>query len=161
MAASVTAGKKKGLTALVVAAIVCVCVAVAAIPAHAFWYVHSEENVADTSGKGVMEVSCTLDMTAKGGGVWTDLIFVPSGSTVADCLQEFIMTEEDHKDPDAIHDYSYKALSDYLGNTKYDVAVYKAGSQEPGTHTTFDSNAQTGTDTALERYDCVVFTAQK
>lgn len=75
--ANVAWGKK----ILAVAVLSCLCASIA-VPAYAFYYVHGEENVAATS-KGVIEVTCTVDETAQGGGVKTSLIIVPEGSTAA------------------------------------------------------------------------------
>lgn len=63
--ANVAWGKK----ILAVAVLSCLCASIA-VPAYAFYYVHGEENVAATS-KGVIEVTCTVDETAQGGGVKT------------------------------------------------------------------------------------------
>ena len=72
--ANVAWGKK----ILAVAVLSCLCASIA-VPAYAFYYVHGEENVAATS-KGVIEVTCTVDETAQGGGVKTSLIIVPERS---------------------------------------------------------------------------------
>lgn len=155
--ANVTAGKKRLLAIAVVA---CLCAVIAAVPAYGLWYVHGEEHVADNSGLGVVEVACTLDATAQGGGVHAGLVFVPAGSTAADCLDEMIVSSESQNGLDAIHNYEFNSLADYLADKPYEVTVYKAGSQEPGTHVTYDSEAQTGEDVTLERYDSVVFTLE-
>ena len=72
--ANVAWGKK----ILAVAVLSCLCASIA-VPAYAFYYVHGEENVAATS-KGVIEVTCTVDETAQGGGVKTSLIIVPEAA---------------------------------------------------------------------------------
>ena len=84
--ANVAWGKK----ILAVAVLSCLCASIA-VPAYAFYYVHGEENVAATS-KGVIEVTCTVDETAQGGGVKTSLIIVPEGSTAAACLDESVVS---------------------------------------------------------------------
>ena len=79
--ANVAWGKK----ILAVAVLSCLCASIA-VPAYAFYYVHGEENVAATS-KGVIEVTCTVDETAQGGGVKTSLIIVPEGHSRLQRLQ--------------------------------------------------------------------------
>ena len=90
--ANVAWGKK----ILAVAVLSCLCASIA-VPAYAFYYVHGEENVAATS-KGVIEVTCTVDETAQGGGVKTSLIIVPEGSTAAACLDESVVSSNSQKD---------------------------------------------------------------
>ncbi len=146
---------------LALAAIGCVCALVVAAPAaYAFWYVHGDDHVADAGGKGVYEVACTFDASALGEGVTTDVIFVPEGSTAADCLDEMVVSSESQNGLDAIHDYSYTSLSDYLDGKSYTISVYHAEDQKPGTHTTHDVSGTTGDNTTLERYDNVVITVE-
>lgn len=151
---------KKRRLALV--AIACVCALVASAPAaYALWYVHSDEHVAANNGKGVYEVTCTLDATAVGEGVKVDTLFVPEGSTAADVLGEMIVSSESQNGLEAIHDYSYSPLKDSLsGYESYTVAVYNAESQQPGTHTTHDTAGTSGEDTVLQRWDNVVITVE-
>lgn len=150
---------KKRVLALAAAA--CLCASLVAAPAaYAFYYVHGEEHVAAESGKGVIEVSCTVDATAQGGGVYTDLIMVPTDATVADCLTEMIVSSENQNGLEAIHDYGYASLGDYLGDKAWTCMVYDAGSQNVGTQTTFDTEGAEGESTPLERFDSVVFTLQ-
>ena len=145
---------------MVLVAIACVCALVAAAPAaYAFWYVHDDEHVAANDGKGVFEVTCTLDATAVGEGVTVDTLFVPEGSTAADALDEMIVSSESQNGLDAIHDYSYSPL-DLSGYGSYTVAVYNAESQQPGTHTTHDTAGASGEDTVLQRWDNVVITVE-
>ena len=101
--ANVAWGKK----ILAVAVLSCLCASIA-VPAYAFYYVHGEENVAATS-KGVIEVTCTVDETAQGGGVKTSLIIVPEGSTAAACLNESVVSSNSQNGLAAIHDYSTRA----------------------------------------------------
>ena len=139
--ANVAWGKK----ILAVAVLSCLCASIA-VPAYAFYYVHGEENVAATS-KGVIEVTCTVDETAQGGGVKTSLIIVPEGSTAAACLDESVVSSN-----------SQNGLADDLSGKQYTCTVHKADSQKPGTHTAFDGSGTEGESTPLERFDSVVFT---
>ena len=156
MANVLAASKKKRLFAIALA--VCLCAALVAAPAYAFWYVHGEEHVADTSDTGVIEILYTVDATAIGGGVTAGQTFVHQNSTAADLLEEVILSSESQNGLEAIHDYGYSSLAEYLADQSYEVTVYSADSQEAGTHTTYDGDALTGEDVALERYDSVVFT---
>lgn len=150
--------RKKRIFALAAAG--CLCASLAAAPAaYGLYYVHGEDHVADSSGDGVIEVVCTVDTTAQGGDVRTGLIFVPAGSTAADCLQEMVVSDEDKSSVEALHDYGYEPLTGLLDGVEWTCEVYRAGSQEPGTHATFDASAEQGDQTALERFDNVVFTA--
>lgn len=126
--ANVAWGKK----ILAVAVLSCLCASIA-VPAYAFYYVHGEENVAATS-KGVIEVTCTVDETAQGGGVKTSLIIVPEGSTAAACLDESVVSSNSQNGLAAIHDYSVSSLADELSGKQYTCTVHKADSQKPGTH---------------------------
>ncbi len=150
--ANVAWGKK----VLAAAVLSCLC-ALIAVPAYAFYYVQGDENVAATS-KGVIEIACTLDRTAQGGGVETSLVIVPAGSTAAACLDEGVVSGNSQNGLSAIHDYSVSSLADELSGKQYTCTVYKAGSQKPGTHTTFDGSGTEGDDTPLDRFDSVVFT---
>lgn len=152
------ASKKRPLA---LAAIACVCALVVAAPAaYAFWYVHGDEHVADAGGQGVYEISCTLDASALGEGVTTDLIFVPEGSSAADCLDEMVVSSNSQNGLDAIHNYDTQSVADALAGKNYTVTVYHAEDQKPGTHTTHDVAGTTGESTSLERYDNVVITLQ-
>lgn len=150
--ANVAWGKK----ILAVAVLSCLCASIA-VPAYAFYYVHGEENVAATS-KGVIEVTCTVDETAQGGGMKTSLIIVPEGSTAAACLDESVVSSNSQNGLAAIHDYSVSSLADELSGKQYTCTVHKADSQKPGTHTAFDGSGTEGESTPLERFDSVVFT---
>lgn len=146
---------------LALVAIACVCALVVAAPAaYAFWYVHSDEHVADSGGKGVYEIACTLDASAVGEGVTTGVIFVPEGSTAADCLNEMVVSSNSQNGLDAIHNYDTQAVADALAGKNYTITVYHAEDQKPGTHTTHDAAGTTGENTALERYDNVVITLE-
>lgn len=150
---------KKRRMALV--AIACVCALVVGAPAaYALWYVHGDDHVADTGGTGVLEITCTLDATAVGEGVKTDVIFVPNGSSAADVLDEMIVSSESQNGLEAIHDYSYTSLKDYLSGKTYSITVHNAESQDPGTQTTHDSEGASGEDVALQRWDNVVVTVE-
>lgn len=150
--ANVAWGKK--ILAIAVLGCLCACIAV---PAYAFYYVHGEENVAETS-KGAIEVLCTVDETAQGGGVRVSLLFVPEGSTAADLLDEGVVSSNSQNGVEAIHSYDVSSLADELSNKQYTCTVYPAESQKPGTQTTYDKSGTTGEDTPLNRFDSVVFT---
>lgn len=146
---------------LALAAAACLCALLVAAPvAHAFYYVHGEEHVAASGGKGVIEVSCTVDATAQGGGVYTDLIFVPVGATAADCLDEMVVSGESQNGLEAIHDYGYTSLGDYLADKTWTCTVYDAGSQSVGTQRSFDTPGTEGETTPVNRFDSVVFSLQ-
>ena len=150
--ANVAWGKK----ILAVAVLGCLC-ALIAVPAYAFYYVHDEEG-ASQSGQGVIEGTCTIDATSIGEGVRTDLIILPEGSTAKDCLNEAIVSSNSQNGLSAIHDYSTTSLKDYLSEKQWSCAVFEAGSQKPGTHTTYDTLGSAEQGTPLNRFDCVVFT---
>lgn len=149
---------KRGKMLLAIAIVACLAAAMIAAPAaYGFWYVHSEENVAQ-SGKGVIEVCCTVDATALGKAPRTEVAFLPEGSTAQDLLAEVIESSNSHNDVEALHDYSYSSLAEITANNTVTFTTYKAGSQEPGTHTTQDGEGIDGADTPLERFDNVVIT---
>lgn len=154
--ANVVIGRK----ILAIAILGCLCAALVASPAYAFYYVHGEDNVAQGRGKGVIEVCCTVDATARGEGVRTELLIIPAGSTVAACLNEGIESGNSQNGLDAIHDYRYTDLKDYLSDKEWTCTVHEAASQNPGTHTTYDTSGTEGSDTPLERFDSVVFTVE-
>lgn len=146
---------------LAIAAAACLCAALAAAPAaYAFYYVHDEAHVNESGGTGAIEVSCTVDATAQGQGVWTGLIFVPVGSTAADCASEMLISSANVNGVEALHSYDYATLADYLADKTWTCTVYEAGSQNAGAHATYDAEGTQGDDVALERYDSVVFTVE-
>lgn len=149
---NVSWGKK-----LLAIAVACCACALIAVPAYAFYYVHSDEGEAVES-KGVIEITCVLDETAQGGGVRSELVFVPEGSTAEALLNEDVVSSNSQNGLEAIHDYSVSSLADRLSGKQYTCTVYKVEDQQPGTHTTHDGAGTEGTDTELERYDNVVFT---
>lgn len=153
-----TTGKRR---LLVVAVLACLCAAAIALPAYGFYYVHDEGVSEEAEGRGVIEVFCVVDETATGGTTTSSLIFLPEGSVAADCLDEGIKSSENQNGLDAIHDYSYESLGDYLSDKTYTVSVYEAASQQPGTQTTYDTDPIGGEDTVLERYSNVVFTVSE
>ena len=139
--ANVSWGRK-----LLAIAVACCACAMIAVPAYAFYYVHSDEGV-QVESKGVYEVTCVLDETAQG---------VPEGSTVKDLLNEDVMSSENQNGLEAIHNYDATSLADYLAGKQYTATVYAAETQKPGTQTTHDGQGTTGDDTQLNRYDNVV-----
>lgn len=154
--ANVRWGKKL----LAVTVLGCFCAALAVVPAYAFYYVHGDEHTSETDSTGVIEVCSTVDATARGEGVRTEILLVPEGSTAADCLEEAIRSSESQNGIEAIHNYSYSSLGDYLSDKTWTVTVHQAGSQDPGTQVTYDESGSEGQDTPLERFDSVVFTVQ-
>ena len=95
--ANVSWGKK-----LLAIAVACCACAMIAVPAYAFYYVHSDEGV-QVESKGVYEVTCVLDETAQGGAVRSELVIIPEGSTVKDLLNEDVMSSENQNGLEAIH----------------------------------------------------------
>ena len=148
--ANVSWGKK-----LLAIAVACCACAMIAMPAYAFYYVHSDEGV-QVESKGVYEVTCVLDETAQGGAIRSELVIVPEGSTVKDLLNEDVMSSENQNGLEAIHNYDVTSLADYLAGKRYTATVYSADSQKPGTQTTHDGQGTTGESTQLNRYDSVV-----
>ena len=140
--ANVSWGKK-----LLAIAVACCACARIAVPAYAFYYVHSDEGV-QVESKGVYEVTCVLDETAQGGAIRSELVIVPEGSTVKDLLNEDVMSSENQNGLEAIHNYD--------AGKQYTATVYAAETQKPGTQTTHDGQGTTGDDTQLNRYDNVV-----
>lgn len=152
----------KGKKFLAIAGAVCAVVALAAVPAYAFFHVHTEDHAANSTATGAMEICLTVDLTAVGGANTADMMFIPNGGTVADVLEEGILSSENQLGPDAIHNYDTTALKDYLADHEYTIAVYAAGAQEPGTQTTYDTESLSDSeDYALSRYDDVVITVTK
>ena len=143
-----------GKKVLAIAVACCAC-ALIAVPAYAFYYVHSDEGT-QVESKGAYEITCVLDETAQGGGVHSELVFVPEGSTVKDLLNEDVISSNNQNGLKAIHNYDATSLADYLSGKQYTCTVHAAMSQKPGTHTTYDTPGTTGLDTQLERYDNVV-----
>ena len=131
---------------LAIAVACCVC-ALIAVPAYAFYYVHSDEGT-QVESKGVYEITCVLDETAQGGSVRSELVIVPEGSTVKDLLNEDVRSSNNQNGLSAIHNY--------LSGKQYTCTVYAAESQKPGTQTTHDGQGTTGESTVLNRYDNVV-----
>ena len=139
---------------LAIAVACCVC-ALIAVPAYAFYYVHSDEGT-QVESKGVYEITCVLDETAQGGSVRSELVIVPEGSTVKDLLNEDVRSSNNQNGLSAIHNYDATSLADYLSGKQYTCTVYAVGSQKPGTQTTHDGQGTTGESTVLNRYDNVV-----
>lgn len=145
---------KKAAAVVIVA---CICAAIASVPAYAFYYAHDAEHV-EANNKGVVEVVCTLDQTAVGGGVNTGIVFVAEGATAADAIAEAVVGSNAANNPAAIKDHSAQSFREYIADKSYTVNVYKAASQKPGTKTTYDSQSLGGESTQLDRYDNVVVT---
>lgn len=157
--ANVAKGKKKILAAVVAA---CFAAALVAVPSYAMYYVHDEDNTNNADGQGAVEICLTVNLKAVGGDNTADVMFIPNGGTVADVLEEGILSSESHNGLKAIHNYDVKHLDEYLAKHKYTVAVYDAASQKPGTQTTYDNKpVSTSEDYVLNRYDSVVVTVTK
>ena len=152
--ANVAQGKK----ILAIAVLACIVAALIAVPAFAFYNVHSEENTAANNGRGAEEILVTVDASAIGEGTHAGLIFVPEGSTAEACLEEGIISSNSQNGLEAIHSYGYDSLKDYLDGKTWTCTVYNAETQKPGTQTTHDKTGTEGTSTSLNRYDNVVFT---
>ena len=146
-----------------------VCIAVAlgvaaiAAPAYAFYYVHGNDYGVQEDTNGAIEICATVDGRALGDTVWTGLIFVPVNGTPADLLAEMPHSSESQNGLDAIHDYSYTSMAEYVANGTWECRVYPAESQSPGTQSVQDTEG-TLVDNLdsynLQRYDNVVFTAK-
>ncbi|MCD8200060.1 MAG: hypothetical protein LUD25_03780 [Coriobacteriaceae bacterium] len=151
----------RGILAAVVLSCL-VAVAVAVPSAYALYYVWDDTHVEESS-YGAVEIVCEVDARAVGDGVRSYQLFVPSTNRTVDAvLDEMMWSSEKQGALKAIHNYEHESLRMYLeeeGYTDYDVACYKAASQEPGTQTTNDTEP-TGADTQLERYDRVVITVK-
>jgi hypothetical protein len=153
---NVTPGKRL----LAIAVLACLYATLITVPADALYYVQGEEGPARSGSTGVIEVCCTIDATAIGEGVRTSLLIVPEDSTVAVCLGEAIRSGNSQNGLEAIHDYRYTNLGDYLSDKTWTCSVYEAASQNPGTQTAYDADGTLGQDTPLSRYDSVVFTVE-
>ena len=150
----------KGKRVLAAVVLACSCVFLVALPAYALYYVHSDDAVENSTATGAIEICCTVDATAIGDGVRASLVMVPDGSTVEELLQEGIESSNSQNGIEAIHDYGYQSLADYLADKTWTATVYEAESQNPGTQTTYDSEGVVGTDTVLTRYCSVVITVE-
>lgn len=152
----------KGKKILAVAVAACFIVALVAVPSFAMYYVHDEANTEGASGQGAVEICLTVNLKAVGGENTADLMFIPNGGTVADVLEEGILSSQSHNGLKAIHNYDVVSLDEYLADHEYSVAVYEAASQDPGTQTTFDTEpVSTSEDYVLNRFDAVVVTVTK
>lgn len=149
---------------LAVAIVGCLCAALVAVPvAYAFYYVHSDTVTTESDSNGVIEICCTVDATARGEGIRTGLVIIPENGTVADCLEEMVKSSESRSDFEAIHNYDYTSMTDYVADGTWVCTVFSVASQSPGTHTTQDGTGTEVTDldsTTLQHYDNVVLVAQ-
>ncbi len=165
-----------GKKILAILGLACLCVALIAVPAYAFYYVH-DDSVSDASeGRGSYEVFVVVDETAVGGTVRSDLILVPAGSTADVVLTEGIISSEDQNGLDAIHNYDVQSIADYLaaGGYNYTVNVYETGevqayqdaegayaSTSQNVSGAYTSPSKGDGSTVLDRYDNVVITVTK
>ena len=148
----------KGLA--IAAACAAVCAAVAVPLAYGQWYVAGNSSEA-SSATGVYDIVVTVDDSAQGGPVYTKLVFVPSDATVEDALDEMVVSSNNQTGIEALHDYAFSSIRDKVANGSYEVRVYGAGSQAPGTQAVHDTEGTLVSDLAtyeLQRYDNVVFT---
>lgn len=149
---------KFGKKTLAAAFLACLVALIVSVPAYAYYYVHDEEPSNGSSAQGVIEVFVVLDETNVGGTTTSSLIFMPADATAADCLLEAVVSSKCQTGLDAIHNYDVTRLADYLDGSDIAIDVYAAGTQNPGTHTTYDATPKGGEDAALERFDNVVIT---
>lgn len=149
---------KLGKKSLAVAFLACLVALIVSVPAYAYYHVHDEDVSTGSGAKGVIEVFVVLDETNVGGTATSSLIFMPADATAEDCLLEAIVSSKCQAGLDAIHNYDATRLADYLDGSNIAIDVYAAGSQNPGTHTTYDTTPKGGADSALERFDNVVIT---
>ncbi len=149
---------KKILAAVVLS---CLCAVAIAVPsAYSLWYVWDETDLAEES-YGAMEICFTLDETAVGGAVTAGQFFISDGNaTVEGVLNNMIKDSNNQQGIEAIHDYDYTSIGEYLEAQGYEYTIecYRAASQEPGTHETEDSDSVGGEEVILERFDRVVIT---
>lgn len=149
----------------VVAVVLAVMLAVAAVaaPAYAFYHVHAGDYAVAEDVNGAMEICATVDATALGETVWTGLIFIPASGSPADVLAEMPHSSESQSGLEAIHNYDYISMAEYVAEGTWECRVYPAESQNPGTQTTHDTEGTLVEDLdsyTLQRYDNVVFTAK-
>ena len=159
-----------GKKTLAIAVMASLCAALIAVPAYGFYHVHNED-AGNADGQGVIEVVCTVDETAQGGTIRTDLMFLPEGSTADAVLAEAVVSSENQTGLDAIHNYDVTTLGDYLQgkNYTYTVAVYPTGEVQAykdaeGAYAATSQNvseaytAKGDGSTVVDRYDNVVIT---
>lgn len=157
--------KKFSFKQKVVAGVVAVAaVAAIAVPvASAQFYVKGDSSD-NSTGLGALAVHVTLDQSADNGPVYTKWVYIPNGGTVADVLDQTIISSNSQEGLKAIHNYDYKNLEDVVTADKYETTVYNAETQNPGTHTTHDTDGTKVTDYSsqtLQRFDNVVFKLKK
>ncbi len=148
---------KLGKKTLAAAFLACLCAALLTSTAYGFYHVHNED-AGNADGQGVIEVVCTVDETAQGGSVRTDLMFLPEGSTADAVLAEAVVSSENQTGLDAIHNYDVTTLGDYLQGKNYTIAVYDPADQAAGAHTTYDGASKGDGSTTLDRFYSVVVT---
>ncbi len=115
------------------------CSAAIALPAFALPYAHSEAQA--DKGLGVVHIAVTLDATATDHfkkAVWLPINH--EGASVEAVMDEFLNASEDKTDRFAHLDYSTQSMTDYLEGKTYTVAVYKAGSQQPGAESVYTAD---------------------
>lgn len=152
--------KKLSLTKKLACGVVAVaaCAAVAVPMAYGQWYV-AGASAADSTAKGAMEVHVTVDDSADNGAVYTKLVYIPNEGTVQDVLDEMVISSNSQNGLKAIHNYDFTSIEDKVSKGDYEIAVWNAEAQAPGTQTTHDSDGTAVSDAAsqtLSRYDNVV-----
>ena len=134
------------------------CSAAIALPAQALPYTHSEQEA--DAGLGVVHIAVTLDTTAidhAKKAVWLPVNH--ERATVDAVLNEFLNASEDKVDRFAHADYDTQSLAEYLDGKTFTVAVYKAGSQQPGAAATYTAETiGDATFAGLETGDAVYIT---
>lgn len=140
---------------------VALAAAIAVPQAYGFYYVHNGSESAN-GGRGVIEVPATIDDSANGGAVKTELLIVPEGATVADVANEFVYSSESKSDSAARHDYSYENIAEKVKAGNYECRVIEADEKQPSASSEYGTG-ETVTDFSsyvLDRYDNVVFIAK-
>ncbi len=133
-----------------------VATAIAVPSAYAFYYARGDA-AEESTAQGAIPVIVTVDETAISGGVHSSLVMVPSDCTSEEALTVAIISSEAQNDIEAIHDYDYESVADYLAGKTYTVPPYTADAPEVGTHTTEDTEG-TSEIITLDRYYRVVVT---
>lgn len=109
---------------------------------------------------GLIHIAVTVDRTAEGSGpicVW--LPINADNPTVETVMNKCLIASEDKTDRFAHKDYATQSLADYLSGKNFTVAVYQAGSQQPGASAEYSSES-IGDETyaQLANGDAVYFT---
>lgn len=119
----------------------CLCaLALYTVRASALPFAHSEEEA--DAGSGLVHIAVTLDCSAVGGS--TTFAWLPvkaDDASVTAVMNEFLKASENKVDRFAHEDYNLQSMTDFLAGKNYTVAVYEAGSQEPGDEVEYTSSS--------------------